>query len=90
MEHSSISLQSKNYNIKIVNDFVPIILALLNVLIANLLINHIQYFQNNTPNKILLFITIFLISYSVSQFFLSIYSESIQTSFILEHFYKNM
>ena len=75
---------------QILNDFLPAILSILNVLLSNLIIDQIPYFQNNTPNKFLLFIVIFMISYSVSQFFLTIYSESIQTYFILEYVYRNM
>ena len=60
------------------------------MIFANFLINNVSAFHDKTSNRLLLLLVVGLISYTVSQFFISIYSEAFQSEFILREYHKDM
>lgn len=60
------------------------------MIFANFLVNNVSTFHDTTSNRLLLLLVVGLISYTVSQFFISIYSESFESEFILREFHKDM
>jgi hypothetical protein len=81
----------RNYCIRqIFSDLIPLIFAVGNMLLANYFIDSMEGYRNSTANRILVLAVVALITYAISQFFLAIYSEAMQSSFILEEYYKRM
>ena len=62
--------------------------TVLHVLLANVLISSIEFYQVHTSNRLLVFAMVVLFSYSITQFFLSIYSQSIVGLFVVSEYHR--
>ena len=60
------------------------------MLFANFLVDTMETYNNKTANRLLLLGVVALLTYTTTQFYLAIYSETVQTSFVLEQFYARM
>lgn len=63
---------------------------MINVIIGHLLINAIELYKTSTNNRILVLLIIGIIAYTISQFFIGIYSETIQSLFVIEQFHNSI
>ena len=62
---------------------------IVNILIANLLIQAIPAYKY-TPDRVMIFIVIGLMSYTICQFFIGIYSNTIEAIFVCRQFHHNL
>lgn len=62
----------------------------MNILIANVLIQTVELFKDNTSNRLLVFIVVGIVTYAIAHYFIAIYSETIQTLFVIEQFHSQL
>lgn len=86
MEPCRLPLPSTPVSSQIFDQFLPVAFAVINLLIANVLVSAIDLYKDNTSNRLLLFLLVALTSYAVSQFFTGLYSETIQALFVVYEF----
>ena len=90
MEHHIIPLPRTHFLKQILDSFIPLAITIGNIVLSNLFIQVIPLYNYNTSNKLIVFIAVGLLSYSVSQFFIGIYAEAIQSVFIIKQFHRNL
>ena len=90
VEHYCLFILGNHKLRQIFDQFIPLTLTVVGTLISNVLIDGIYTYQSGTPNRVLVLLIVAIISYSISQFFIGIYSETIQSLFVIDLVHNNL